>query len=64
VERAESAFEIEKEKLENLANLVEGANNELAAVQEEIDSTPLPEGAQPKSRIQKRDELLLVILYI
>jgi len=48
-----------KEKLENLLHLVEEANNELSLAQEEIDSIPLPEGAQPKARIQKRDQLLL-----
>jgi hypothetical protein len=29
-------------------------------VEEEIDSDPLPEGAQPKARLQKRDALKLV----
>lgn len=60
-EASENRVESEQDKLSKLATAVENAYNELSVAQEEIDATPLPEGAQPKAHIQNRDNLQLVI---
>jgi hypothetical protein len=59
-ESSENRVEIEQDKLNKLSSAVENAYNDLSIAQEEIDATPLPEGAQPKARIQNRDDLQLV----
>eukprot|EP01038_Epipyxis_sp_PR26KG_P006513 gene6513-8951_t len=61
LEIAENRHESEKEKLNEIIKLVENARNRLSIAQEEIDATPLPEGAQPKARIQARDQLKLEV---
>eukprot|EP00597_Dinobryon_sp_UTEXLB2267_P012124 CAMPEP_0170113434 /NCGR_PEP_ID=MMETSP0020_2-20130122/9888_1 /TAXON_ID=98059 /ORGANISM="Dinobryon sp., Strain UTEXLB2267" /LENGTH=1783 /DNA_ID=CAMNT_0010339793 /DNA_START=13 /DNA_END=5360 /DNA_ORIENTATION=- len=48
----------EKEKLKEITAQVEEARNKLSAAQEEIDADYLPEGAQPRARIQARDVIL------
>ena len=56
----EEEHEHQKEKLQDINNVLLQARDDLSAVEEEIDSDPLPEGAQPKSRLQKRDSLRMV----
>lgn len=53
------AFERAKQKRAN--DFVLEIEDQLGLAEEEIDSDPLPEGAQPKQRIVKRDGLRLVI---
>ena len=48
-------------KLKDIGNVLLHARDDLSAIEEDIDSDPLPEGAQPKTRIQKRDTLRMVI---
>jgi hypothetical protein len=60
LEVADSKLNREKDKLDNLLAVLEAAQNALAEAQEEIDADYLPEGAQPRARIQNRDEIQLV----
>lgn len=55
-------LERDREALEEVTANLEHARNALSQVQEEIDADYLPEGAQPRKRIQDRDALLLVWL--
>ena len=56
-ERAENKYKAEENKLRIARELTERAEEALADVQVEIDSDHLPEGAQPRPRIHKRDKL-------
>jgi hypothetical protein len=60
VEDAEEHYDNEKDKLARLSNEINVVSDNLSAVQEEIDSDPLPEGAQPRERIHRRDRIKLV----
>lgn len=60
LETIERKLDNEKEHLDQLTANLEYAHNALYEVQEEIDADYLPEGAQPRKRIQTRDSLLLV----
>lgn len=53
---------LDREKLleKGIKRTINELNEELASVEEEIDSDALPEGAQPKARLQKRDYLRMV----
>jgi len=55
-------LQTEKEKLKEITAQVEEARNKLSAAQEEIDADYLPEGAQPRARIQARDVILAQVL--
>lgn len=44
-----------KNKLKDITSQVEQVRNQLSTAQEEIDADYLPEGAQPRGRIQARD---------
>jgi chromosome segregation ATPase len=57
---ADSRFNREKSNLDEVAIALEAARNDLSVAQEEIDADYLPEGAQPRARIEHRDKLLLV----
>jgi hypothetical protein len=59
--KAEDEHEYQKDKLQNVSDNLLKVRDELSAVEEEIDCDPLPEGAQPKTRLQKRDSLKLQI---
>ena len=56
----EEEHEHEKRKLQRANDILFQAQDEFCVVEEEIDSDPLPEGAQPKSRLQRRDTLRMV----
>jgi septal ring factor EnvC (AmiA/AmiB activator) len=56
----EDALKFEKAKQAKANEKIITFQDELSKVEEEIDSDPLPEGAQPKARIQKRDGLKMV----
>lgn len=60
VDSCDKKLQIENSKLSNATAELEEARNLLSNAQEEIDSDYLPEGAQPRARIQRRDELSLV----
>ncbi len=60
LEKCEDQFDFEKKKTANVKSALDEATSGLSQIQEEIDSDPLPEGAQPKARIQRRDVLQLV----
>jgi hypothetical protein len=53
-------LEREKFALSQARTLSEQANDRLSDAQVEIDSDPLPEGAQPRPRIHKRDQISMV----
>lgn len=57
-------LERERETLDQLTANLEYARNALSEIQAEIDADYLPEGAQPRKRIQDRDALLLVNIFI
>jgi hypothetical protein len=57
----EEEYNHEKKKLERANFVLMQARESLSLVEEEIDSDPLPEGAQPKERLQKRDYFRMVI---
>lgn len=59
-DKCEKRLNDENEKLSAAAAALEDARNLLSDAQEEIDADYLPEGAQPRARIQRRDELALV----
>ncbi len=63
LEDAEEKYDNEKDKLMKLNEEINAVEERLGAAQEEIDSDPLPEGAQPRERIHRRDRLKLVDLY-
>lgn len=56
-ERAESKYKVEENKLREARERTERAEEALADAQVEIDADHLPEGAQPRPRIHKRDKL-------
>jgi chromosome segregation ATPase len=58
--QAEQRLNKERSKFDEVAVALESARNALSVAQEEIDSDYLPEGAQPRARIENRDRLLLV----
>lgn len=60
VDTCDRKLQAENEKLTSATIAVEEARNLLSNVQEEIDCDYLPEGAQPRARIQRRDELSMV----
>lgn len=60
VDSCDRKLQAENEKLTAATIAVEEARNLLSNVQEEIDCDYLPEGAQPRARIQRRDELSMV----
>ena len=59
-DKRDKVLQAENAKLASAAAAVENARNELSDAQEEIDCDYLPEGAQPRARIQRRDQLALV----
>jgi sulfur carrier protein ThiS len=59
----ESNCDVENVKLQRLLDQLNKYRDELAISQEAVDADPLPEGAQPKERIQRRDRLRLVSLF-
>jgi len=60
VDGCDRKLQSENHKLTVATIGLENARNLLSNAQEEIDSDYLPEGAQPRNRIQTRDELSLV----
>lgn len=60
LERVEEDVHHEKMKLQKASQSLEQAKEKLSQIQEEIDCDPLPEGAQPKARIQLRDNTQMV----
>jgi len=60
VDTCDRKLQNENQKLLHATMELENARNLLSNAQEEIDSDYLPEGAQPRARIQRRDELNLV----
>lgn len=60
VDGCDRKLQSENQKLTSATIELENARNLLSNAQEEIDSDYLPEGAQPRARIQERDELSLV----
>ena len=56
---ADETNENEKSKLARVTEELNAVSEKLNEAQEEIDSDYLPEGAQPRERIQKRDKLQL-----
>jgi hypothetical protein len=61
VDNSDKKLEIANDKLVQCTLELEKYRNLLSNSQEEIDADYLPEGAQPKERIQKRNDLQLVI---
>lgn len=61
VDACDRKLQNENQKLLHATTELENVRNLLSNAQEEIDSDYLPEGAQPRARIQRRDELSLVI---
>ena len=59
---AERYFRKEQNKSSKLETTLESSRNALSAAQEVIDADPLPEKAQPISRIQQRDKLRVVMM--
>lgn len=59
-DEANKRLEREREVLDQVTANLEYARDGLSEVQAEIDADYLPEGAQPRKRIQDRDSLLLV----
>ena len=60
LEDSEEHYDNEKDKFSRLSNEINATLDKLSVVQEEIDSDPLPEGAQPRERIHRRDRIKLV----
>ena len=60
LENTDTILNREKTRLEEIAFALENARNSLSVAQEEIDADYLPEGAQPRARIENRDRLYLV----
>ncbi len=58
---AEDIRDHETDKLKHANEILLQNRDQLSVVEEEIDCDPLPEGAQPKSRLQKREFLRMVI---
>ena len=58
---ADEVNENEKSKLTRVTEELSKMTDQLGDVQEEIDMAPLPEGAQPRERINKRDKLRLQV---
>lgn len=63
-DRCEQALGKEKVRLENATQALEEAENRLAEAQIVIDADYLPEGAQPRARIQARDAVKLVTQWL
>lgn len=57
---AEASLNKEKDNLDQAGVQLEEARNRLSEAQTEVDADYLPEGAQPRARIQHRDDLVLV----
>ena len=64
VSDCDEKFENEKSKLARVAEELNMMVDKLNGAQEVIDCDPLPEGAQPRERIQIRDKFKLVSLNI
>jgi exonuclease VII small subunit len=64
LETADQRLNREKSRLDEISVALETARNALSNAQEEIDADYLPEGAQPRARIENRDRLLLVKIYL
>ena len=60
LDRIDGRLILEKRKMQTITELRDSAQTILSDMQEEIDCDPLPENAQPLSRIQKRDIQALV----
>lgn len=60
LEAAERKVELERDNLEAITSNLEYARDALSNVQAEIDADYLPEGAQPRERINDRDRLAMV----
>eukprot|EP01033_Poteriospumella_lacustris_P014882 gene14882-10641_t len=61
LDEANRRLEREREVLDQVTANLEFARDGLSEVQAEIDADYLPEGAQPRKRIQDRDSLLLLV---
>lgn len=61
LQEADDLVNREKSRLDDKNANLEGARNQLSEAQAEIDADYLPEGAQPRARIQKRDELAMMV---
>lgn len=59
-DKRDKILQAENSNLASATAAVEKARNALSDAQEEIDCDYLPEGAQPRARIQHRDQLALV----
>jgi hypothetical protein len=59
---AEKKLNDEQSSLNSAIESLEEARNVLASAQEEIDADYLPENAQPRARIQKRDVAQMVVM--
>ncbi len=64
LEKLESKLDFEKKKLTSVQASLRDAQEALSQAQEAIDADYLPEGAQPKARIQKRDLAQMVFIII
>jgi hypothetical protein len=58
--KAEQKLYGERINLSNAIGALEAARNALSEAQEDIDADYLPENAQPRARIQKRDNAAIV----
>jgi FKBP-type peptidyl-prolyl cis-trans isomerase len=58
---ADGLLSREKDRMDDRTIELENARNDLSEAQSEIDSDYLPEGAQPRARIQKRDEYIVSV---
>ncbi len=58
---ADDLLNREKTRLDERNSKLEEARNLLSEAQAEIDADYLPEGAQPRARIQKRDEVAVMV---
>ena len=61
VDDADEKYENEKSKLQRVHVELDSMIDKLNTAQEAIDVDPLPEGAQPRERIQIRDRYKLVL---
>jgi len=64
VDELAAGWEGERQKTDKVRDALERANGLLSQAQEDIDADYLPEGAQPKARIAKRDKLQLEVKYL
>jgi hypothetical protein len=61
---AEKVLQQEQSKSLKMQGAVDAAREALSDAQEAIDADPLPEKAQPASRIQHRDLMQLVGIFV